>query len=928
MHFHQKILNYLLEYREKYNSNFNFLVRQRTNINDKKYPGGKFAHGLVFQGTEKYCFVALSDKSGGANATKSVGIVINPTKNNSFKAMLEIVFPGETNADLISFYKNLASKFEDINWDAKEERAYLYIGELPENDPTILYKWLDVNFPIIRETALQTGIEKLIPSDERFKKLQDNLEKRLLSDKKLVNYWVFQGNPKIFDTVKAIADNALETWSVHAHKTKIKIGDKVILWITGDDSGCYALAEVTSELFHSPEISNEKKYYAKNPEEDVTSDKVKIKITHDLTKSPVLKTEMKINSVFDNFKGGNQGTNFSATEEEYMTFLDWHASKDTNYWIYAPGRNAEYWEEFYNKSILAIGWDELGDLKQYKTKDDIVIALKTTNGGEGSKKNNATANFEFANTMQIGDVVIVKKGRSNLLGYGVITSDYFYDEKRENYNSCRKIHWKVKGIWQTDHSLVLKTLTNLTSYKSEASNHEFYYQELLNIMNDEKVKKTSTKNTESPVNQILYGPPGTGKTFYFKKQLFDKYTISETAVSKEKYFENIVSECTWFQVISMALIELGKSKVSDIIKNRWVLQKTEMSNAKSIRPIAWGQLQYHTLDSCEFVNMSSKSNITVFTKDVDSYWEISENDAKEQIPEVYDLIEKVNNFIPNPDVAIKNYEFITFHQSYSYEDFIEGIKPVMSESETNEDSAIGYQIQDGVFKKLCLKAGKNPSERYAIFIDEINRGNVSAIFGELITLIEQDKRQGEVNEISVQLPYSKALFSVPANIDIYGTMNTADRSVEALDTALRRRFSFLEMMPDSSLLKDNEVEGMNLKEVLNTINDRIEILIDRDHTIGHSYFMNIKTTEALRLAFKDKIVPLLQDYFYGDYGKIGLVLGDGFVKSHSKSNNPFANFKYEGKEELNRDFFDLVAINDKFDIKKAIETLLNNAKDN
>ena len=430
------------------------------------------------------------------------------------------------------------------------------------------------------------------------------------------------------------------------------------------------------------------------------------------------------------------------------------------------------------------------------------------------------------------------------------------------------------------------------------------------------------------INQILYGPPGTGKTFYFKKQLFDKYTISETAVSKEKYFENIVSECTWFQVISMALIELGKSKVSDIIKNRWVLQKTEMSNAKSIRPIAWGQLQYHTLDSCEFVNMSSKSNITVFTKDVDSYWEISENDAKEQIPEVYDLIEKVNNFIPNPDVAIKNYEFITFHQSYSYEDFIEGIKPVMSESETNEDSAIGYQIQDGVFKKLCLKAGKNPSERYAIFIDEINRGNVSAIFGELITLIEQDKRQGEANEISVQLPYSKALFSVPANIDIYGTMNTADRSVEALDTALRRRFSFLEMMPDSSLLKDNEVEGMNLKEVLNTINDRIEILIDRDHTIGHSYFMNIKTTEALRLAFKDKIVPLLQEYFYGDYGKIGLVLGDGFVKSHSKSNNPFANFKYEGKEELNRDFFDLVAINDKFDIKKAIETLLNNAKDN
>lgn len=544
------------------------------------------------------------------------------------------------------------------------------------------------------------------------------------------------------------------------------------------------------------------------------------------------------------------------------------------------------------------------------------------------RKNNATANFEFANTMQIGDVVIVKQGRSNLLGYGVVTSEYFYDEKRENYTSCRKINWKVKGVWQTDHSLVLKTLTNLTSYKSETANHEFYYQELLNIMNGKKVKKALTKNIESPVNQILYGPPGTGKTYRLKNDYFAKYTISETAVSEEKYFENIVSECTWFQVIAIALIELGKSKVSDIIKNRWVLQKTEMSTAKSIRPIVWGKLQYHTLESCEFVNLSSKSNITIFTKDADSYWEISENDAKEQVPEVYELIEKVTNFIPNPDVAIKNYEFITFHQSYSYEDFIEGIKPVMSESETNEDSVIGYQIQDGVFKKLCLKAGKNPSERYAIFIDEINRGNVSAIFGELITLIEQDKRQGEANEISVQLPYSKALFSVPANIDMYGTMNTADRSVEALDTALRRRFSFLEMMPDPSRLKNNEVEGMNLKEILNTINDRIEILIDRDHTIGHSYFMNLKTAEDLRLAFKDKIVPLLQEYFYGDYGKIGLVLGDGFVKSHSKSNTPFASFKYEGKEELNRDFFDLVGINDKFDIKKAIETLLNKAKDN
>jgi len=159
-------------------------------------------------------------------------------------------------------------------------------------------------------------------------------------------------------------------------------------------------------------------------------------------------------------------------------------------------------------------------------------------------------------------------------------------------------------------------------------------------------------------------------------------------------------------------------------------------------------------------------------------------------------------------------------------------------------------------------------------------------------------------------------------------MNTADRSVEALDTALRRRFSFVEMMPNADLLEQNEIDAINLKDVLSTINNRIEILIDRDHTIGHSYFMNINNSKELKLAFKDKILPLLQEYFYGDYGKIGLVLGNGFVKSHSKSKNPFASFNYEGKEELNRDFYDLVAIDDTFDIINALKNLLNKPEDN
>ena len=150
------------------------------------------------------------------------------------------------------------------------------------------------------------------------------------------------------------------------------------------------------------------------------------------------------------------------------------------------------------------------------------------------------------------------------------------------------------------------------------------------------------------------------------------------------------------------------------------------------------------------------------------------------------------------------------------------------------------------------------SEKYVLVVDEINRGNVSSIFGELITLLEEDKRKGNKEELEVILPYSKEPFSIPNNLHIIGTMNTADRSVEALDTALRRRFSFVEMMPNADLLEQNEIDAINLKDVLSTINNRIEILIDRDHTIGHSYFMNINNSKELKLAFKYKILPLLQ----------------------------------------------------------------------
>ena len=225
---------------------------------------------------------------------------------------------------------------------------------------------------------------------------------------------------------------------------------------------------------------------------------------------------------------------------------------------------------------------------------------------------------------------------------------------------------------------------------------------------------------------------------------------------------------------------------------------------------------------------------------------------------------------------------VTFHQNFTYEDFIEGIRPVLADDESKN---IEYKLHKGVFREIAERADKNrtgqPDDpKYVLIIDEINRGNIAKIFGELITLIEPSKRIGGDDAATVTLPYSQEEFGVPDNLYIIGTMNTADRSIALLDTALRRRFDFVEMMPDSKHDRiSTDIEEVNCQELLAAMNDRIRFLLDREHQIGHTYFMDVDDMESLSATFKNKIIPLLQEYFYDNWEKIDLVLNkNGFIQ--------------------------------------------------
>ena len=389
---------------------------------------------------------------------------------------------------------------------------------------------------------------------------------------------------------------------------------------------------------------------------------------------------------------------------------------------------------------------------------------------------------------------------------------------------------------------------------------------------DPSMTSELNKSKKKAKNLIYYGPPGTGKTYTLQKLLKEQYTETGTSEEPEVWLNNKLSELSWFEVITLILLDIDEQvQVTDIVNHEYFIKKLALNGrTANIRQTAWAALQTHAIQDSKTVKYAKRIEPLIFDKDTDSKWTIV--DKENEL--IVGYREQLNELKAGPPVEkeIKRFEFVTFHQSYGYEEFIEGLRPV-----TNDDGDISYVVKPGILKRLCKRAEADSNHQYALVIDEINRGNISKIFGELISLIEIDKRAGEEHSLTVTLPYSNLPFSVPSNLDIIGTMNTADRSLTHIDIALRRRFEFKELRTDYALLK-SDVDGIDVRKLLFTINKRIELLLDREHIIGHALLMKVSNLADLKQVFITNIMPLLEEYFFEDWDKIKQVFnGNGFV---------------------------------------------------
>ena len=422
---------------------------------------------------------------------------------------------------------------------------------------------------------------------------------------------------------------------------------------------------------------------------------------------------------------------------------------------------------------------------------------------------------------------------------------------------------------------------------------------------DEPMEKPD-KTSAIPLNQILFGAPGTGKTYHTKKMAVEIINGKKARTREEinKEYEELI-------------------KAGQIVFTTFHQSLSYEDFIEGIKPETIdGNVTYEVKDGI-FKSICKNA----FSKEITS----------DNFEVVYQkLLDEIDNSVDNKlvlETLVHAKEFtiyknsknnIRFHSNTekAYEAVIkkEVLEHYLKTGEALDWAPYTKSVANYIIEKYnYIQNEAIEPKKHVLIIDEINRGNVSAIFGELITLLEEDKRKGNKEHTEVKLPYSGKEFSVPNNVYIIGTMNTADRSVEALDTALRRRFSFVEMQPDPEILSTEKYKDVDLSKLLETINQRIEVLIDKDHQIGHSYFIGIEDIDGLIRTFKDKIIPLLEEYFYGDFGKIGLVLGEKFIEQAKYAEKVFAKFTYENDFLEDKKIYRITSFSDwKVDTFKSI----------
>ena len=653
-------------------------------------------------------------------------------------------------------------------------------------------------------------------------------------------------------------------------------------------------------------------------------------LLRNLDKSPDREAKLK-NIKLDIFDY-NQMINFLA-ESKKIIIDDIYFKR---YWKFSPGEKACHWNEMKKNNIAAIGWgnhdfSSAEDIEQIKE-----LAPEFFKEKPNAKSPKIISSFINAN---VGDVIYAFEGLNKVIGYGEVKKVSEYSEasliQDSNYHNYLSIDWIQldKPVYlEKDKQTSMFTFVDITKRDDIISEIEKYISENKDA-NKMKGEQNTPPNKPTSLNQILFGPPGTGKTYNTVNKAI---AIANPSFKLDQDREKIKAE---FDRL------MNEGQIVFTTFHQSMCYEDFIEGIKPLKPLTDDSFVKYDVQPGIFKQICDKAKSNFENAKKENKNKVSFETVLEKLKEDYDS---------NPEIKFKlkteGNDFTIIGFTSTSIQFKKGNGSTNHTLSINTLKQLYYELRDfnsglgiyylAILDKLKLY-GLNESidvqeKAFVLIIDEINRGNVSQIFGELITLIEDDKRIGKDEALKVTLPYSKEEFGVPSNLYIIGTMNTADRSVEALDAALRRRFSFEEMPPDSDLIRkegklkgtDGKLGEISLPDLLDTINKRLEKLLDKDHQIGHSYFISVASLDDLKLAFQNKIIPLLQEYFFGDYGKIGLVLGEGFVEKKLLE-SIFAYFPDADADDFSeRPIFKIKMLTSDDDFINAIESLLSNKKNN